>query len=359
MKPYNYLIVGAGLYGAMFAFKATREGKRCLVIDRRPHPGGNLYNENIGGINVHTYGPHIFHTSNPKVWHFVNSLVEFNRFTYSPTAHYKGKLYNLPFNMNTFYALWGVKTPEEARCRIAAQRKAAGIIHPANLEEQALSMVGKDIYEILIRGYSEKQWGRSCRELPAFLIKRIPLRFTFDNNYFDDTFQGIPVGGYNRLINGLLAGIETRCNTDFFTDRDYFGRLADTPVFTGRIDEYYQYCWGKLAYRSVRFETETPDCENYQGNAVVNYTERDVPYTRIIEHKHFEYGKQSKTVISKEYPSETSEANEPFYPINDERNNAVYQRYKAFSEKENRVIFGGRLAEYTYYDMDDIIEQFI
>jgi len=359
MKQYDYLIVGAGLYGAAFAYKVAQQGKKCLVIDKRPHLGGNLYNENIEGINIHSYGPHIFHTSNKKVWHFVNSLVEFNPYTYSPLAHYKGTLYNLPFNMNTFYTLWGVKTPEEAQSMIASQRKEAGISAPKNLEEQAISMVGREMYEILIKGYTEKQWGKKCTDLPAFIIKRIPVRFTFDNNYFNDLYQGIPAGGYNRLINGLLAGIETNCNTDFFADRDYFERLADTLVFTGKIDEYFNYQSGRLAYRSLRFETELVDCENYQGNAVVNYTDRDIPYTRIIEHKHFEFGHQPKTVISKEYPLAENEANDPFYPVNDARNNAIYQRYKELSEKENHVIFGGRLAEYKYYDMDEIIEQIL
>jgi UDP-galactopyranose mutase len=356
-KRYDYLVVGAGLYGATFACKAHRQGKKCLVIDKRPHLGGNIYCENIEGINVHKYGAHIFHTSDTDVWHFVNSFVEFNRYTNSPVANYKGKLYNLPFNMNTFYALWGVKTPGEAKAKIEKQRKEAGITAPHNLEEQAISLVGKDIYEILIKGYTEKQWGRRCIDLPAFIIKRLPVRFTFDNNYFNDAYQGIPVGGYNKLIDGLLSGIETRCNTDFFETREYFEPITDKIVFTGKIDEFYNYRFGKLEYRTLRFETETLDCDNYQGNAVVNYTEREIPYTRIVEHKHFEFGTQSKTVISREYSSEWNEGSEPVYPINDEKNMALYQLYKDLANKEANTIFGGRLAEYKYYDMDKIVEQ--
>ena len=354
---YDYLIVGSGLYGSVFAYKAKQHGKKCLVIDKRPHLGGNIYCEDTEGINVHKYGAHIFHTSNKDVWNFVNSFVEFNRYTNSPLANYKGKLYNLPFNMNTFYALWGVKTPEEAKDKIEQQRKEVGITEPKNLEEQAISLVGKDIYEILVKGYTEKQWGRKCAELPAFIIKRLPVRFTFDNNYFNDPYQGIPIGGYNKLINGLLNGIETRCNTDFFENREYFESLANKIVFTGKIDEYYNYRFGKLEYRTVRFETELFGCENYQGNAVINYTEEEIPYTRIIEHKHFEFGTQPKTVISKEYSSEWKEGSEPFYPVNDEKNNTLYLRYKELANKELNAIFGGRLAEYKYYDMDKIVEQ--
>lgn len=354
---YDYLIVGAGLYGSTFAYMAKKRGKRCLVIDKRPHLGGNIYCENIEGINVHAYGAHIFHTSDKKVWDFVNSIVEFNRYTNSPIANYKGKLYNLPFNMNTFYQLWGVRTPEEAKVKIEEQRKEAGIIHPENLEEQAISLVGKDIYEILIKGYTEKQWGRKCTELPAFIIKRLPVRFTFDNNYFNDSYQGIPLGGYNKLIDGLLDGTETKCNTDFFENREYFEGVAGKIIFTGKIDEYYGYRYGKLEYRTVRFETETLDCENYQGNAVVNYTEKDVPYTRIIEHKHFEFGTQPKTVISREYSSEWQEGSEPFYPVNDEKNTNLYLRYKELADREENGLFGGRLAEYKYYDMHHIIEK--
>jgi UDP-galactopyranose mutase len=356
---YDYLIIGAGLYGSTFACKAHQSGKKCLVIDKRSHLGGNVYCENIEGINVHKYGPHIFHTSNNDVWDFVNSFVEFNRFTYSPVASYKGKIYNLPFNMNTFHALWGVKTPEEAQHKIEEQRRESGIVNPQNLEEQAISLVGKDIYEILIKGYTEKQWGRRCVDLPAFIIRRLPVRFTYDNNYFNDRYQGIPIGGYNKLIDGLLQGIETRCNTDFFNNREYFEQIADTIVFTGKIDEYYNYRFGKLEYRTVRFETETLDCANYQGNAGVNYTDREIPYTRIIEHKHFEFGTQSATVISREYSSEWHEGSEPFYPVNDERNDTLYRKYKTLADAESRVIFGGRLAEYKYYNMDEIIERII
>jgi UDP-galactopyranose mutase len=359
LKLYDYLIVGAGLYGATFACKAKQQGKKCMVIDKRPHLGGNVYCENIEGINVHKYGAHIFHTSNKKVWDFVNSLVEFNRYTNSPVASHKGKLYNLPFNMNTFYALWGTKTPEEAKAEIEKQRKEAGITEPKNLEEQAIALAGKDIYEILIKGYTEKQWGRKCTELPPFIIKRLPVRFTFDNNYFNDAFQGIPIGGYNKLINGLLSGIETRCNTDFFENREYFENIANKTVFTGKIDEFYNYRFGKLEYRTMRFETEILDCDNFQGNAVINYTEREIPYTRIIEHKHFEFGAQPKTVVSKEYSSEWREGSEPFYPVNDEKNDTLYQQYNNLSDKKSNVIFGGRLAEYKYYDMDEIIEQIL
>ena len=362
MKFYDYLIVGAGLFGATFAYMAKRQGKSCLVIDKRPHLGGNIYCENIEGINVHTYGAHIFHTSNKEVWDFVNSIVEFNRYTNSPVANYKGKLYNLPFNMNTFYQMWGTRTPEEARRKIEEQKreaveamKAAGVEEPRNLEEQAISLIGKDIYEKLIKGYTEKQWGRKCTELPAFIIKRLPVRLTFDNNYFNDKYQGIPIGGYNKLIDGLLEDVESRCNTDFFTDREHFESIADKIVFTGKIDEYYHYRFGKLEYRTVRFETEVLDCENYQGNAVINYTEQEVPYTRIIEHKHFEFGQQSKTVISREYSSEWKEGSEPFYPVNDDKNSALYAQYRELADQEPNVIFGGRLAEYKYYDMHQII----
>jgi len=360
MKEYDYLIVGAGLYGAVFAYKAKQAGKRCLVIDRRRHIGGNLRCDSIEGINVHKYGPHIFHTSNREVWDFVNSIVPFNHFRYCPMAAYKGKLYNLPFNMNTFYQLWGVKTPAEAKAKINEQREAfmSGLNgrEIINLEEQAISLVGQEVYETLIKGYTEKQWGRPCNELPAFIIKRLPVRFTFDNNYYNDIYQGIPIGGYNKLIDGLLDGVETRCNTDLFQDRAYFDGIADQVLFTGQIDEFYDYRFGKLAYRTVRFETETLNIANYQGNAAINYTEREVPYTRIIEHKHFEFGEQPRTVITREYSSEWNADSEPFYPVNDERNNALYAKYNELADSERRVIFGGRLAEYRYYDMDKIIE---
>lgn len=371
---YDYLIVGSGLYGATFAHLAHKQGKKCLVIDKRAHLGGNIYCENIEGINVHKYGAHIFHTSNKKVWEFVNSIVEFNRYTNSPVANYQGKLYNLPFNMNTFYQMWGVTTPEEAQAKIDEQKaeyseelrvKNAELglpNEPHNLEEQAMLLVGKDIYEKLIKGYTEKQWGRKCTELPAFIIKRLPVRLVFDNNYFNDKYQGIPVGGYNKLIDGLLEGIETQTNVDFFENRAYWEGIADKIVFTGKIDEFYGYQLGKLNYRTVRFEQEIIDKPNYQGNAVVNYTEREVPYTRVIEHKHFEmFGAEvyanPKTVISKEYSTEWKDGMEPYYPVNDKQNSELYAQYKALADKEENVIFGGRLAEYKYYDMAPIIEK--
>jgi UDP-galactopyranose mutase len=357
MEQYDYLIVGTGLYGSVFAWTARRQGKKCLVIDKRPHLGGNIYCDCIEDIHVHKYGPHIFHTSSREVWNFVNSIVEFRPFILSPLANYQGKLYNLPFNMNTFYALWGVKTPQEAIVKIKEQRQEVTFDAPKNLEEQAISLVGKDIYEILIKGYTEKQWGRKCSELPPFIIKRLPVRFTFNNNYFNDVYQGIPVGGYNKLTDGLLYGIETKCSTDFFDDRAYFESISKKIVFTGKIDEFYGYKFGKLEYRTVTFETELLDFENYQGNAVVNYTEGHIPYTRIIEHKHFEWRNQPKTIISKEYPSEWKEGCEAFYPINDEKNSTRYLQYKNLADSDAHVIFGGRLAEYKYYDMDKVIEQ--
>lgn len=369
MQHYDYLIVGAGLFGAVFAYKAKQQGKKCLVIDRRLHLGGNIYCEKIEGINVHKYGAHIFHTSNKMVWDFVNSIVEFNRYTNSPVANYKGKLYNLPFNMNTFYQMWGVTTPAEATAKIEEQKaeavahmKEQGVTEPRNLEEQAQLLIGKDIYEALIKGYTEKQWGRKCTELPAFIIKRLPVRLVFDNNYFNDKYQGIPVGGYNVLIERLLEGVETRLDCDFFANREELSALADKIVFTGAIDEFYGYQFGKLEYRTVNFETEVLDTPNYQGNAVVNYTEREVPYTRVIEHKHFEmFGADieacPKTVISKEYSSEWTEGSEPYYPVNDEKNNSLYLKYKELADKEINVIFGGRLAEYKYYDMHHIVEK--
>ena len=367
---YDYLIVGAGLFGATFAHLATKRGKRCLVIDKRPHAGGNIYCENIEGINVHKYGAHIFHTSDKEVWDFVNSIVPFNRYTNCPVAQAPdGRLYNLPFNMNTFYQMWGVKTPAEVQPKLDEQRreavgrmKAEGVTEPRNLEEQALTLIGRDIYEQLIKGYTEKQWGRKCTELPAFIIRRLPVRLTFDNNYFNDSYQGIPIGGYNRLIDGLLDGVEVRLDTDFFTDRARWESIADRIVFTGKIDEFYGYRFGKLEYRTVRFETETLDEPNHQGNAVVNYTAADVPYTRIIEHKHFEtFGNavydNPRTVISREYSTEWTDGMEPFYPVNDARNQAVYEQYRALAAQETSVIFGGRLAEYKYYDMAPIIAQ--
>ncbi|MCD8305574.1 MAG: UDP-galactopyranose mutase [Prevotella sp.] len=369
MKRYDYLIVGAGLFGAVVAYRVVRQGKRCLVIDRRAHTGGNLYCESVCGINVHKYGAHIFHTSNKEVWDFVNSLVEFNRYTNSPVASYKGRLFNLPFNMNTFYQMWGVRTPGEAQAKLEEQRReavermaAAGTTEPRNLEEQAQLLIGKDIYEALIKGYTEKQWGRKCSELPAFIIKRLPVRYTFDNNYFNDKYQGIPIGGYNALISRLLEGSEVRTGCDYLKDRAELSRLADRVVFTGAVDEYFDYCFGKLEYRTVTFETEIKDTANWQGNAVVNYTEREVPYTRIIEHKHFEmFGAEveacPQTVISKEYSSEWHEGSEPYYPVNDERNTSLYQEYKALADGEPNVLFGGRLAEYKYYDMHQVVER--
>ena len=385
-QKYDYLIVGSGLFGATFAHLAHKQGKKCLVIDKRAHLGGNIYCENIEGINVHKYGAHIFHTSNKKVWEFVNSIVQFNRYTNSPVANYKGKLYNLPFNMNTFYQMWGVTTPEEAQAKIDEQKRAyneelkikneeLGLANePHNLEEQAMLLVGKDIYERLIKGYTEKQWGRKCTELPAFIIKRLPVRLIFDNNYFNDKYQGIPVGGYNKLIDGLLEGSDTKTDVDFFTDsietaygdticlKDDWQKIADKLVFTGKIDEFYDYQFGKLNYRTVRFEQEIIDKPNSQGNAVVNYTEREVPYTRVIEHKHFEmFGQEvydnPKTVISKEYSTEWKDGMEPYYPVNDDANSQLYAKYKALADKEEKVIFGGRLSEYKYYDMAPIIEK--
>ena len=357
MTKYDYVIVGAGLYGACFAYLAKRQGKSVLVIDKRPHVGGNLYCEETEGINVHKYGAHIFHTSNKRVWEFMNSLVEFNNYINSPVANYNGQLFNLPFNMNTFHALWGVITPEEARLKIEQQRKESGITEPKNLEEQAISLVGPDIYRILIKDYTEKQWGRKCTELPASIIRRLPVRFTYDNNYFNDTYQGIPVGGYNRIFDRLLEGCEIMTSTDYFSDKEHFDSIAEKVVYTGPIDQFYDYRYGKLSYRTVRFETETIDTDNYQGVAVMNYTDAATPYTRIIEHKHFEFGKQEKTVISKEYSSEWNADSEPYYPVNDEINSQLYARYKELADKEEKIIFGGRLAEYKYYDMHHIVEQ--
>ena len=357
MKKYDYLIVGAGIFGSIFAYEADKLGKKCLVIDKRNHIGGNIYCENIEDINVHKYGAHIFHTSNKEVWDYVNSFVEFNRYTNCPVANYKGELYNLPFNMNTFYQLWKVKTPQEAIAKIEEQVKEANIDEPQNLEEKAIKLVGKDIYEKLIKGYTEKQWGKKATELPSFIIKRLPVRLTFDNNYFNDKYQGIPVGGYNKIIEKMLENVEVRLNTDFFKNREELENIADKIVFTGMIDEFYDYKFGTLEYRSLRFEHEVLEEENHQGNAVVNYTEYEVPYTRIIEHKHFEYGTQPKTVITREYPATWNKGDEPYYPINNDENNKLYAKYKELADKEDRVIFGGRLAQYKYYDMHHVIEQ--
>ena len=369
MNKYDYLIVGSGLFGATFAYRAKQAGKRCLVIDKRPHLGGNVYCENIEGINVHKYGAHIFHTSKKEVWDFVNSIVPFNRYTNSPIANYKGKLYNLPFNMNTFYQMWGVTTPEEAKARIEEQKaealKQLNGRDPQNLEEQALLLVGKDIFEKLIKEYTEKQWGRKCTELPAFIIKRLPVRMVYDNNYFNDKYQGIPIGGYNKLIEGLLERVECKTDVDFFlSDYKDWQQYADKLVYTGPIDEFFSYRFGKLDWRTVRFETEVKDTPNYQGNAVVNYTSHDEPYTRIIEHKHFEMFGQAvydcpKTVISKEFSTEYKEGMEPYYTVNDERNNQLADKYHALATQEQNVIFGGRLAEYKYYDMAPIVEKVI
>lgn len=357
MKEYDYLIVGSGLFGSIFAYEAKKKGKRCLVIDKRNHIGGNIYTKEVGDINVHEYGSHIFHTSNEKVWNYINSFAEFNRYTNSPVAIYKDELYNMPFNMNTFNKLWGVKTPKEAKLKIEEQIKESNIDEPTNLEEQAIKLVGKDIYEKLIKGYTEKQWGTKATELPAFIIKRLPVRFTYDNNYFNDKYQGIPIGGYTQIIEKMLEGIEVRFNIDFFKNRDELEKLADKVVFTGMIDEFYDYKFGTLEYRSLRFEHEVLDEENYQGNAVVNYPEYEVPYTRIIEHKHFEYGTQPKTVITREYPAKWSKGDDPYYPVNNERNNKIYTMYKELADKETNIIFGGRLAEYKYYDMHNVIYQ--
>lgn len=358
-----YLIVGAGLFGSVMACRLRQSGRRCLVIDKRPHIGGNVFTERVNGIDVHKYGAHIFHTSNRRVWDFVNSFVEFNRYTNSPVANYRGRLYNLPFNMNTFYQMWGVTTPDAARMKIEEQRsecvekmRQQGIVEPRNLEEQALSLVGRDIYEILIKGYTEKQWGRPCTELPAFIIKRLPVRFTFDNNYFNDKYQGVPEGGYTRMIDRMLEGMEVRLNTDYFGNREYFDSIADRVIYTGEIDRFFDYRFGHLEYRTVSFETELLEgVSNFQGNAVVNYTDAGIPYTRIIEHKHFGFGQQPDTVISREYSREWHPGDEPYYPVNDDRNNKLYARYKALADRQEKVIFGGRLAEYRYYDMHQII----
>lgn len=353
---YDYLVVGAGLYGAVFARQAKEAGKSVLVIEKRSHIAGNIYTEEIEGINVHKYGAHIFHTNNKEVWDYVNRFATFNRYTNSPVANYKGEIYSLPFNMYTFNKMWGVVTPKEAALKIEEQVKAAGIKEPRNLEEQAISLVGTDIYEKLVKGYTEKQWGRPCDELPSFIIKRLPVRLTYDNNYFNALYQGIPMGGYTKLVENMLEGIEVRLDTDYFANREEYKKMARKIVYTGPIDAYYDYVYGSLEYRSVRFETEVLDESNYQGNAVVNYTDSETPYTRIIEHKWFEFGTQDKTVISREYSAEWKLGDEPYYPVNDEKNGKLYERYRELSEKEENVIFGGRLGEYKYYDMDVVIE---
>ena len=355
MSKYDYLVVGAGLYGAVFACEAKKAGKSVLVIDKRSHIAGNVYTEEVEGINVHVYGAHIFHTNNKRVWDYANQHGELNRFTNSPVANYKGQLYSLPFNMYTFNKMWGVVTPQEAEAKIEEQKKAAGITEPKNLEEQAISLVGTDIYEKLVKGYTEKQWGRDCKDLPAFIIKRLPVRLTFDNNYFNALYQGIPVGGYTKLVAHMLEGIEVRLDTDYLANKAELDALAEKVVYTGPVDAYFDYRLGYLEYRSVRFDTEVLDMPNFQGNAVVNYTDREPPYTRIIEHKFFEFGTQPKTVISREYSSEWHPGDEPYYPVNDEVNNRRYQAYKALAEREEKVIFGGRLGEYRYYDMDAVL----
>lgn len=365
---YDYLIVGAGLFGAVFAHEAAKQGKKVLVIDKRSHIGGNIYTKEVEGIQVHEYGAHIFHTSDQEVWEYVQQFAEFNRYTNSPVARYKDELYNMPFNMNTFSKMWGISTPKEAKAIIERQIREAGITEPKNLEEQAISLVGRDIYEKLVKGYTEKQWGKRATELPSFIIRRLPVRFVYDNNYFNDKYQGIPIGGYTQMVEKMLDGIEVRLHTDFFEQREEFEKEAENVVFTGMIDEYYNYCYGELEYRSLRFETEVLDEENYQGNAVVNYTEYEIPYTRIIEHKHFEYGCQGgygntettgnpKTVITREYPATWRKGCEPYYPMNDEKNNSLYQKYKELAEKEEHVIFGGRLGMYKYYDMHQVIAE--
>ena len=356
MKSYDYLIVGAGLFGSTFAYEANKRGRKCLVIDKRSHIAGNIYTEKIEEINVHKYGAHIFHTSNKEVWNYINQFAEFNRYTNSPVARYKDELYNMPFNMNTFNKLWGVITPDEAKAKIEEEKKEAGITEPKNLEEQAISLVGKTIYEKLVKGYTEKQWGQKATELSAFIIKRLPVRFIYDNNYFNDDYQGIPIGGYTQIIEKMLDGIEVRLNTDYLEHKDELENIANKIVYTGQIDKYYDYCFGELEYRSLRFETEELDKDNYQGNAVVNYTEYEIPYTRIIEHKHFEKIKNhNKTVITREYPNKWDKTKEPYYPINNNRNDQLYAKYKGLADKDNKVIFGGRLGQYKYFDMDKVI----
>ena len=352
---YDYLIVGAGLFGSIFAHEMTKKGKKCLIIEKRDHIGGNVYTENIENINVHKYGAHIFHTNNKEVWEYINQFADFNRYTNSPVANYNGELYNLPFNMNTFYQMWGVKTPDEAKAKINEQKSE--IKNPKNLEEQAISLIGKDIYEKLIKGYTEKQWGRKCRDLPAFIIKRLPVRYTFDNNYFNDLYQGIPIGGYTKIIEKMLENIEVKLNTDFFDDKTKWMDIADKIIFTGMIDQYYDYCYGELEYRGLDFEFETLDMENYQGNAVINYTDAETPYTRIIEHKHFEDSDSPKTIITKEYPKTWKKGEEAYYPLNDDKNSELFKKYQELAKKEDKVIFGGRLGMYQYFDMWQVIDE--
>ena len=357
MEKYDYLIVGTGLFGSVFAYEATKRNKKCLVIDKRNHIGGNIYTKEVEGINVHEYGAHIFHTSNKQIWDYINQFAEFNRYTNSPIANYKGEIYNMPFNMNTFNKLWGVISPEQAQEKIEQEKKANNVENPKNLEEQAINLVGKTIYEKLVKGYTEKQWGQSAKELPAFIIKRLPVRFTYDNNYFNDTYQGIPIGGYTKIIEKMLEKSEVKLNYDFFEHREELENIARKIVFTGMIDKFYDYKFGELQYRSLKFETETLNTDNFQGNAVVNYTDYETPYTRIIEHKHFEFGKQPKTVVTKEYPDNWVNGKEPYYPINNDKNNELYEKYKELAEKEENVIFGGRLGQYKYYDMHQVIDE--
>ncbi len=354
---YAFLIVGSGLFGSVFAHEMNKKGKKCLIIEKRNHIGGNVYTEEVENINVHKYGAHIFHTNEKEIWEYINQFADFNRFTNSPVANYNGKLYNLPFNMNTFYQMWGVKTPQEAKDIIEKQKNEANIKNPKNLEEQAISLVGKDIYEKLVKGYSEKQWGRKCEDLPPSIIKRLPVRFIFDNNYFNDLYQGIPIGGYTKIIEKMLDGIEVKLNTNFFDDKEKWLNIADKILFTGMIDEYYDYCFGELDYRGLNFEFETLNTENYQGNAVVNYTDSETPYTRIIEHKHFEGSSSPKTIITKEYPKTWKKGEEAYYPINDEKNSKLYEKYKKLASKEEKIIFGGRLGMYQYFDMCSVIKE--
>jgi len=354
---YDYLIVGSGLFGSIIAYEMTKKGKNCLVIEKRDHIGENVYTENLENINVHRYGAHIFHTNNREVWNYINRFADFNRYTNSPVANYKGELYNLPFNMNTFYQMWGVKTPEEACAKIEEQKREYHIENPKNLEEQAISLIGKDIYEKLIKGYTEKQWGRKCSELPEFIIKRLPVRYTFDNNYFNDLYQGIPIGGYTKIIEKMLEGVEVRLNTDFFDDREKWMGMADKIIFTGMIDQYFDYCYGELEYRGLDFEFETLDMENYQGNAVINYTDAETPFTRIIEHKHFENSESPKTIITREYPKAWTKGEEAYYPMNDDRNSKLFEKYQKLAESEGNVIFGGRLGMYQYFDMWQVIDE--